>query len=256
MYKKISTEFAKTKRLLFILSVREVKRKYSSTTLGYAWIFIQPLIQMIIFTILFSFILKLEIKNYWFIVLSGLIPWSFFSGALTNATDSIVINRDLIKKISFERLLVPISSVGSHLPVFLSSICILLFFSFFLGNPHPFILIVSISILLILTLGLSFITSSMEVYFRDISFILQIILMIWFYITPIIYPASLIPHEWKMLYLLNPLTGIISAIKYSLLGTGGFTISYLLYPAICSISIFLFGFKLFKSRSKLFADWL
>lgn len=247
--------------LLLALTEKEIKARYKNAVLGFLWIFINPLIQMLVMGFVFSFIFRFEIKDYYLFLFIGLLPWNFFSLALNKATPRIVYDRSLIQKSNFPREVIPLSMVLSHFFHFLISWLMLLifllvtthweFFSFSaLGSQ-----LLAFSLLLIFTGGLSLITASLNVFYRDVSFFIQALTMTWFYVTPVIYPLEFIPEKYKIIFYLNPLSGIFSLLQKPLI-ENHFSV-YLLSAQIIFIFMTAFlGTYLFKKQSKYFADWL
>lgn len=246
------------KDLTVALVVKELKSKYKSATFGFLWILINPLLQMIVLTIVFSIFLKINIKNYPLFVFSGLLPWMFFSLSLQSGTSSLIANRDLIKKLNFPRELLPISSVLAHLSTFILAMVLLaLFVGVVFGLKFSFFLLIPvIALMSILAIGITLLLSSFDIYYRDVSFILQSALLVWFYITPILYPTALVPENFLALYNLNPMVGIITVfqsifLKTNIVDWGALTIS-----VFETMILLLVGFFVFKKRSKYFADWI
>lgn len=238
--------------LTFALVIKEIKSKYKSATLGFLWIFINPLLQMIALTIVFSYFLKFSVSNYPLFVLSGLLPWTYFSLALSAGTSSLVSNRDLIKKVPFNRELLPISAVLANLLTFLAALLLLLLFNL---NPALFLLIPIIFIQTLLIIGITLLTSSLDIYYRDVSFIVQAGLMVWFYLTPVFYPVSMVPVNFRFIYDLNPMVGIITGFQSTLRGSP-LEIGSLMISAAEAIIFFVIGFIFFRRRAKYFADWI
>lgn len=246
------------KDLTIALTIKELKSRYKSATLGFLWIFINPLLQMLAISIIFSFVLKTKVENYPLFVFSGLLPWTFFSLSLQSGTSSLTANRDLIKKINFPRELLPISSVLANLFIFLISIFILVIFTFVTSgwSFKLFFLMPLIFLQTMLVSGIVLILSSLDIYYRDISFILQAALPVWLCITPIIYPIKFIPLEYLFLYNLNPMVGIITSYQTIFLNEGQ-QFQHALIIAIFETMVLLsIGIILFKKRSQYFADWV
>lgn len=246
------------KDLTLSLTIRELKSKYKSTTLGFLWIIVNPLLQMIVLTIVFSFFLKIQVENYPLFVFSGLLPWTFFSLSLQSGTSSLIANRDLIRKVSFPKELLPVSSVLSNLFNFLLAIILLIVFvivtsglSFNLLFLIPIIFLQSV-----LSIGIVLFLSSLDIYYRDISYILQSVLLVWFYMTPIFYPINFIPDRFALLYNVNPMVGIISSYQSILLKNTSFPLDALIITMFETVVILLLGVIFFKKRSKYFADWV
>lgn len=246
------------KDLTLSLTIKELKSKYKSTTLGFLWIFVNPLLQMIVLTLVFSFFLKVNIPNYPLFAFSGLLPWMFFSLSLQSGTTSLIANRDLIKKVPFPKELLPISAVFANLFTFLLSLLIVVVFVIFSSgfNFNLFFLIPVVLLQTILSIGIVFFLSSLDIYYRDVSFILQSVLFVWFYLTPIFYTVKFIPFQYHFLYNLNPMVGIISSFQSIFLNTPLPYSSSLLISVIETIIIFFLSYIIFKRRSRYFADWV
>jgi len=246
------------KDLILALVGKELKSKYKSATLGFLWILINPLLQMIVLTIVFSVFLKIQVENYPLFVFSGLLPWMFFSLSLQSGTSSLITNRDLIKKTVFPRYLLPISSVLAHLFSFvLASLLLIAFVIVMFGlNLSLFLLIPIILLETVLVISIVLLLSSLDVYYRDVSFMLQAVLMIWFYITPILYPATLVPEKFLFFYQLNPMVGIITSFQSIFLKENMVVWSALGVSVLETAILLVAGFFVFKKRSKYFADWV
>lgn len=244
--------------LTWTLALREIKRKYKSATLGFAWIIINPLIQMLVLTIVFSLFFRLNIENYWLFALSGLLPWTFFSVSLTSATASLIENRDLIKKVPFAKELLPISSVIAHLITTSSAIFILLLFVILkFGFRWNYLFIAPLLFLeTILVIGASLFLSSLEIYFRDVSFILQAGLVVWFYLTPVFYPLEMVPTGLLKFYQLNPMVGIVTSFQSVFLQKNLLTPTSLVISIISAAILLTLGVLVFRRRSQYFADWV
>jgi len=246
------------KDLTLALSVKELKSKYKSTTFGFLWIVINPLLQMVVLTIVFSFIIKIQVDNYPLFVFSGLLPWMFFSLSLQAGTSSLIANRDLIKKVPFPREILPISSVVAHLFIFvLSLIFLVIFVVVTSGASFSLVFLLPLVFLVVLfAVSLSLLLSSLDVYYRDVSFMLQAILIPWFYLTPIFYPISFVPKQFLDIYQLNPMVGIITSFQSIFLGENMVAWSALGVSVLETAILLVAGFFVFKKRSKYFADWV
>jgi len=247
--------------LLIALTEKEIKSRYKNAVLGFLWVFINPLIQMIIMGFVFSLIFKFGVKNYYLFLFVGLLPWNFFSLALNKATPRIVYDRNLIQKSSFPREVIPLSMVLSHFFHFVASWLILIIFLLIRGQWQfftPMIIacqLLSIILLLIFTCGLSLITSALNVFYRDINFVVQALVLVWFYATPIIYPLNAIPIKYRLIFYLNPLSGIFSFLQKPVIDNKFpatiFILQIIFIFLIAFISIFLY-----KKLCKYFSDWL
>lgn len=245
----------------FILLVgKENKAKYKSTMLGFLWAFINPLIQMFVLSLVFVIFIRLPIKNYPLFVFSALLPWTFFNLALLSGTYSLLENKDFLKKAHFNRLLIPISSITSNLINFLISLSLFMIYLFmFKAQLYPLnllILLLAILLLIILITALVLLLSSLNLYYRDIYYLLQAALLAGFYISPIIYPSSFVPEPYKIIFNLNPLVGIISLFRASLINFSYFDQTALILSVSITISLLLIGFAIFKRREPYFTDWI
>jgi len=247
--------------LLLALTQKEIKARYKNAVLGFLWIFINPLVQMLVIGFVFSLIFRFGIKNYYLFLFTGLLPWNFFSLSLTKATPRIVWDRNLIKKSNFPREVIPLSMVLSHFFHFCISWLILIVFLLFTNQWEFFSLpsignqLSAILLLLIFTCGFSLLTSSLDVFYRDINFIVQAIILIWFYITPIIYPLQSIPSAYLPIFYLNPLSGIFTILQQPFLAQQ-FPLPVLIGQISLIGIITISGIYVFKKQSRYFTDWL
>jgi len=248
--------------LLFAFTQKEIKARYKNAVLGFLWMFLNPVIQMLVMGFVFSLIFRFGIKDYYLFLFTGLLPWNFFALSLNKATPSIVYERSLIQKSSFPREVIPLSIVLSNFFHLLISLVLLLIFLGVTGKwqifyPINFLLfVISLIFLLIFTAGFSLITSSLNVFWRDVNFFTQALVLIWFYATPILYPILVIPDRLRTIFYLNPLSGIFVSFQKAIINHGEFPFKILLIQFLIIIFIFTFGINLFKNRAKYFSDWL
>ncbi|OGM02045.1 hypothetical protein A2115_02575 [Candidatus Woesebacteria bacterium GWA1_41_8] len=251
--------YAKYVWLAWILTLRELKGRYKTAVLGFMWAFVNPLIQLLVLGLVFSIFLKVQVPNYPVFLLSGLLPWTFFSSALTQGTSSLINNRDIIKKTFFPRQVIPISTVAASLINFLVTLIIFLILIILISLPvsfNPLFIILALFLLITLTLGLILTTSSLEIYYRDVSFIVQALVLVWFYLTPVIYPLSFVPEKYLAIYKLNPMVGIVSLFRGGFLGTSQLSLDAVLISAAEAVSLLIFGLWIFKKRQIYFPDWV
>lgn len=245
--------------LLAAMTEKEIKARYKKTIFGFLWVILNPLLQMIVISFVFSFFIRLPVDNYYLFLFSGLLPWQFFSLSLSKSTTSFVFERDLLQKSNFPKEIIPLSIILSNFFHFLISIALLILFIIFFGNlffERIFIILPASLILLISTIGFSLITSTMQVKFRDINFFVQSILVLWFYSTPILYSLDLIPEKYRFLYFFNPLTFLFELFHFSVFEQSLPSSDLILINFIASIAVLLFGIILFKKEQKYFVDWL
>jgi len=244
--------------LLFALTTKELKTRYKSAVLGFLWAFLNPLLQMAVLSVVFMFIVRIPVQNYSLFLFCGLLPWTFFSQSLISGTGSLIANRDLIKKAAFPREILPFSVIFSNLINLILSLVILLPAILIFANISWLLIFLPFAILLhvIFTIGIVLIASSLDIYYRDVSFIIQALTMAWFYLTPVIYPLSMVPQRFVEFYSVNPMVGIISLYRFVLLGGDSPTFFALAASLTWTAALFIFGIFIFKKREPLFADWI
>lgn len=245
--------------LLIEMTRRELVTRYKNTLFGFLWVVINPLMQMIVIGFVFRFFIKEPIPNYYLYLLVGLLIWNFFSLSLSKATSSIVNERNLIKKAKFEKETIPLSIILSNFINLLIAFLILLipiYFSNILSIYNFPEFIIGMVLLLAFTTGLSFITSALNVKYRDISFFVQAILTIWFYATPVVYSINIIPYKLMWIWRLNPMTSIIQLFQHALVSAPPPGIAMLTSNIIVIIIVFILGIKIFKKEDKYFDDWI
>jgi len=255
------------RELILFLSWRDVLVRYKQTVLGFAWAVIQPIIQMIVFTLIFSKAAGLSSEGvpYPIFNYTALLPWGLFSKAMNDAGRSLVNNRNMITKIYFPRLTIPVASVLAGLVdfgiAFLVYIGIILYYnlapnSTYTYTPTPALLALPLFIILALvaTLGVSLWFSAANVIYRDVGHILPFITQIWFFMTPIVYSSSEISGKWQIIYALNPLTGVVEGFRWSLLGIHSLPLPLVLVSAGVAVVILITGVIYFRNMERTFAD--
>lgn len=211
------------RELAYFLVWRDLKVRYRQTFLGVAWAVLQPLSMAIAFTLLLGVLIRVDTGDvpYPLFVYSGLVVWSFFSGAVTHSSGSVVESSNLITKVYFPRLIVPISAVGGRLVDLAISAVILLGMALFYGVPFgPHLLMVPVLVMLVtlLALGVGIWASAINVKYRDVGVMMPVATQLWMYASPVIYPVTLIPESWRPLYSLNPMVGVVENFRAALLG--------------------------------------
>jgi lipopolysaccharide transport system permease protein len=253
-------ELIKARELLFNLSLKELKVRYKSAALGFLWAILHPLMLMAIFAIIFGVFMKINIPNYPAYLLTGLIPWFFFSSSLSSATNAIVDNYSLVKKVYFPRKVLPLSIIFSNFINFLLSLVVLfiflyLFFGINLSN-RIFYLPLVVLLQLVFISGFCFITASLNVYYRDVKYLIEILLTLWFYATPIFYNLDMVPRWLLPFFYLNPMASLITLYRQILIyGTGPDPI-HLLTTLIISFAILKIGITISDKYEYVFADYV
>jgi ABC-type polysaccharide/polyol phosphate export permease len=256
MLEKIK-EILQFKNLVYNLVSRDLKVKYKGSILGFFWSLLNPLIMLIVYTIAFKYIIRIRVEDFPLFFLCGFLPWTFLSLSLSMAVSSIKDNANLVKKVYFPREILPLSIVLSNLVQFLLTFVILipalLLFKIHLGFPLLFLPLI-ILFQLVFTLGLAFILAAMNVFFSDVRHLLEIFLQIWFWLTPIIYPVSLVPERFQSLYRLNPAVLFVESYRNALLYNKGLSLINLLSLFLIGILFLLLGQFIFSSYNRKFAE--
>ena len=246
--------------LLYILAWRDIKVRYKQTALGVAWAILQPIITMIIFTIFFGKLAKIPSGElpYSLFVLCGLVFWTFFSGALTHASNSMIDNESVVKKVYFPKFILPISSIVTSSIDFVINFIILLIFAVFLGFiPSLWIfLVVPFALVLasITIAGIGLFLSSFNVKYRDVRYILPFFTQILMFLTPVIYPLSIVSPINRYIMAINPMTSVIESVRLVFSGGSFIDPLLLLISAISTGFIFFIGLIYFRRTERFFAD--
>ena len=247
------------RELLYFLTWRDIKVRYKQTVFGVAWAVLQPLSMMLIFTVFFGNLVGVPSDGlpYPIFAFAALLPWQLFSRALTSASTSLVVNQRLITKVYFPRLLIPMSAVLSSLVDFGISLVLLLAMIIFYGiAPTPMLALLPLFTLLALmtALGVGFWLSALDAQYRDVRHTLPFLTQFWLFATPVVYPASLVPDRWSLLYGLNPMTGVVEGFRWALLGKTGAPDVMLAVSTIAVLVVFIGGLYYFRRAESTFAD--
>jgi len=247
------------RELLYFLTWRDIKIRYTQTALGVAWAVLQPLISMAIFSIIFGRLAKLPSSDipYPVFAFAALLPWQLFSGALSRASTSLVANRNLLTKVYFPRLIIPLSAAGAGLLDFAISLLVLMVLMLIYGiRPTCALLTLPLLILLVLltAVAVSLWLSALNVQYRDVEHAIPFLIQAWMYASPVAYSSELIPGGvWQILYGLNPMAGVIQGFRWALLGTDPpgslFTASI-----IMTVVLLVGGLIYFQKMEESFAD--
>ena len=246
--------------MIFSLVTKDLRRRNKGSALGFLWTFINPLLQLVVYTVVFSFILKTNIERYYLYLFVALIPWIFFSSSITVGAASVVAQKDLIKKIYFPRMVIPISYVTSCFVNML--LCFIVIFAVILvsGAGFNFAALLTLPVIMaveyILALGMALLTSAVTVYFRDLEHILGIVSMVWMYMTPIMYDRSIVPERLLPIFNLNPMTHIISCYRDVLYRKEMPDLLSLISAAALGIFFLILGGIVFNRLQRRFAEEL
>jgi lipopolysaccharide transport system permease protein len=248
------------RELLYFLAWRDVKVRYKQTLLGAAWAIIQPLVTMIIFTYFFGVLARMPSEGvpYPIFFYAGLTIWTFFSNAVISGGNSLIGNTNLITKVYFPRLIIPSASVSAGLIDFIIAslllIGLLIYYDFAL--TWAFLMLIPLLLLTtLLALGMGIWFSALNVRYRDVRYALPFLIQIWLFISPVIYPSSMVPEQWRWVMVLNPLTGIIEGYRSSLFGQD-FQWAALLYSTIFTLVMLIYASYSFRRMEKHFAEFI
>jgi lipopolysaccharide transport system permease protein len=244
--------------LLYILTERDIKVRYKQTILGAAWAIVQPLFTMLVFSLFFGKLAGMPSDGipYPLFVYAGILPWIFFSNALTKSGNSLVSNSNLITKVYFPRMIIPIATVTAGLLDFLIAFVLLVVLMLYYSvafSANLLMLPVLILLTSLLAVGVGMYTSALNVKYRDVSQILPFLVQLWMFATPIIYPASIVTADWRWVLSINPLAGIIEGYRAAFFGKP-FDWFALLISAIITFSILIYAAYTFRKMERSFAD--
>jgi ABC-type polysaccharide/polyol phosphate export permease len=259
-FKELVEEFIqlfKYRTLIQVLVIRELKARYRGTVFGFFWSFLNPLILMIVYVLIFSVFMRFQMEKYAAFVFCGQLAWIWFASSLNESTYSIINNGGLLKKVYFPAEIFPLIYIGSNLVHFLFTLPLLILF-LLLNKVKLNYLILLLPFLwflqLLFTFGCGLIVSSLTVIFRDLLYIIPNILTLWFFLTPIIYPVSLIPDKFKILLYINPIALLIISYQ-DILFWGKFPqVKNIIIFVFFSLLIFIIGRSIFNSYKDLFPE--
>lgn len=258
MFRTLFKPFISYKFLLLQLTLREIKARYKQSFVGYAWVLLNPLAQLLVYSFVFSIVFKFPTGNIPYIVFlyAGLLPWTLLSSSIASATQSLVENSSLLKKVAFPREVIPYATVIAKMVDFGFSAILFLLLMLLNRVPLSWTIVYFIPIFIaqiFLTTGLSLILAAFNLFYRDIQYLTNLMLMLWMYMTPIVYPLSLVPMKYVWLYKLNPMVGIMEGYRSAIFGYP-FEWTIIWWAFGCSAVIFILGFFIFKRSEKHFAD--
>jgi len=247
------------RELLYFLTWRDIKVRYKQTVLGAAWAIIQPFFTMVVFSLFFGKLARMPSDDIPYPIFSyaALVPWTFFANGLTHSSASLVGSANLIKKVYFPRLVVPISAVISGVVDFCLAFVVLLGMMLYYGIvPTWNVLWLPLFLLLALVtaLGVGLWLTAMNVQFRDVRYAVPFLVQAWMFATPIAYPSSLLDEPWRTLYGINPMAGVVEGFRWALLGTETTPGPILLVSALVSVALLVSGAYYFRRMEKTFAD--
>ena len=245
--------------MLYFLTIRGIKAKYAQSVLGVGWAIIQPLFQTLVFTVIFGNLAKMSSDGVPYVLFSftAMVPWNYFSNILTDSSSSLIQNRDMLSKVYFPRLVLPVSAVLSKLLDFLIGMTVLagfLLYYRFLPTINIIYFPLLLLILMMASLGTGMILSALAVQYRDVQYAMSFLVRILLYSVPVVYSISIIPEEYVYLYALNPMVGVIEGMRSIFLGTHPMPWDLIAIGGLVALLLFVFGVFYFRRMEKTFAD--
>lgn len=253
-------EILKYKDLLFILTWRDIIVRYKQTVIGLAWAILRPVITMLVFTVVFGNIAKMPNDSnapYAILVFTALLPWQFFSNGFTACANSMVAGAGMLSKIYFPRLILPISSILTALvDFFISFVILVLLMAYYGYMPSENIIFLPVFVLLAFFIVFSsgVLISALNVEYRDFKHIVPFIVQFGLYISPVGFTSSVIPENYRVLYSLNPMVGIIDGFRWSILGSDTLNVTSIIISTLVSIILLIYSLRKFRVLERTFAD--
>src|SRR5712692_7835140 len=249
------------RELVYFLAWREVKVRYKQTAIGVAWAVLQPLAMMVIFAVFFGKLAKIPSEGipYPLFAYAALLPWQLFSRTITESTNSLVADQRLITRVYFPRIIVPLSTTIAAIVDFAISAGLLIALMLIYGvTPGAAVIWLPgfVLLMVVTALGVGFWLSALNVEYRDVAYTIPFLNQFWFFVTPVVYPSSLVPEPWQVLYGLNPMVGVVEGFRWALLGAGKGPSPMLAVSTLIAVSLFVSGIIWFQRREQSFVDAL
>lgn len=246
------------RELLYFLTLRDIKVRYKQTLMGAVWVVIQPLMTMLIFTLIFNKFARLDTKDipYPLFAYSGLLLWNFFSNAVTSGTYSLVNNSHLVTKVYFPRVFIPAAAVGAGLvDLGIASLLLIALALYYGVSPSWGALLLPLFVVLaaMLALGTGMLVSALTVKYRDLRHALPFVIQFWMFASPVIYPTNIVPEQWRWILLVNPMTGILEGFRAALTGQA-FNWTMVAISAVAASILLAVAFYVFRGLEDTFAD--
>ena len=246
------------RQMIYSLVRKELRGRYKGSILGFMWTFVNPLLQLLVYTMVFSVILRSDIEKYYIFLFVALIPWNFFSACLAGGASSVINEKEMVKKIYFPRQVLPISYVTTAFVNMLLCFLVVFLVVIFSGIGINFNALLYLPIFLIveylLGLGIALISSALNVYFRDLEYILGVVSMAWTYLTPVMYSIDIVPEKLISIFMLNPMTPIIVGCRDILYYKQIPELSTLLHAFILGVLVVIIGWIIFDKCEKHFVE--
>jgi lipopolysaccharide transport system permease protein len=249
------------RELAYFLAWREIKVRYKQTAIGVAWVVLQPLAMMLVFTVFFGKLGNMPSDGipYPLFAFAALLPWQLFSRTLTESTNSLVADQRLITRVYFPRIIIPLATTLSAIVDFAISAGLLVALMLFYGvvpGVEVIWLPAFILLMLIAALGVGFWLSALNLVYRDVQYALPFLNQFWLFVTPVVYSSSLVPERWQVVYGLNPMVGVVEGFRWALLGAGKGPSPMLIVSAVIAVAHIVTGIIWFQRREQTFVDML
>jgi len=247
------------RELLYTFVWREIKVRYKQTAVGVTWVLLQPLVAMLIFTVIFGRLAKMPSDGVWYPVfaLSALLPWAYFSQAVTRSGGILVGNANLVTKIYFPRIVMPLAAIVAPLVDLGLSLFLLFGLLIYAGIPltwNVLTLPIFIVLAMLAATGVSLFFAATYVKYRDVAHVMPFVMQIWMFISPIVYPVSLVPEQWRLLYSLNPMVAVIEGFRWALVGQSAPDLLAMVASSVVGIVLLIAGTVYFRHMERQFAD--
>jgi len=245
--------------LFYFLVARDIKVRYKQTVLGGLWAIIQPFFSMVVFTLFFGRLARMPSDGvpYPIFNFAAMVAWTYFSTAVVSSGNSLLGNANLIAKVYFPRLIIPLSAIMAGLLDFVIAFGVLLLLMVYF-HIYPNISVVMLPLLILLMMltagGVGMLLAALNAKYRDIKYTISFIVQLWMFLSPVVYPASMVPERYRLIYALNPMVGVIEGFRSALLGTTDFPWAMVLVSALVSGGLFVVGLMYFRQLERYFAD--
>ncbi|BFU94021.1 MAG: transport permease protein [Nitrospira sp.] len=249
----------KQRELLYFMMRRDLTVRYRQMALGAIWAIIQPLLTMVVFTVLFGWLAKVPSSGtpYPLFAYVALLPWQLFASTANSSSASLVANQHLLSKVAFPRIVLPVSSIAASLSDFLiASLCLLGMLIYYETVPTGAVVILPILVLITLAagLGIGLWVSALSVRHRDLRYALPFCIQIGMFVTPVVYSTNLVPEQWRLLYALNPMAGVVEGFRWALTGDQAVSPPMLCLSVVLTGALFFSGLAVFRQRERTLAD--
>jgi len=254
-------ELSKYRDLFYFLVTRDIKVKYKQTVLGGLWAIIRPFFMMVVFTLFFGKLAQIPSDGIPYPIFSytAMVAWMYFATSIADSANSLIGEANLISKVYFPRVIVPLSPVLAGLLDFFIAFLVLIGMMIYY-HIYPNMMIVLLPLLMLLMVltasGVGMFLAALNAKYRDIRYTIPFIIQLWLFASPVVYPASMVPEKYRFLYALNPMVGVIEGFRSVLLGTVAFPTRMIAISALVSVVLFIFGLFYFKQMERYFADVL